>query len=125
MVNRRYLTFLRYLLTQGGNLMALGILGIIYQIIIAVFAAVIFSLFFKDGKYMSNKWTFTLAQMFLAVIAFLLTTGLPDNYIGQRVIGWLVVAAAIFNVWFKNKNFKIARIVTVVTIVVELFMMFY
>lgn len=103
--------------------MAIGILGIIYAVLIALCILFIFSLFFKGGYYVSNTWIFAFVQVFIILLSVFYISSLPDNYIMNKGIGGLLICTSIFNIWFKEKNFFAARMISVVLILVALFLL--
>lgn len=86
--------------------MALGILQIIF-IVLAVLAIVGQFLLYKPSKNEQlNQWIFLFNTLLAMGISFLIYSGLPSNFLGQKALaaGWGLVAIVAFLLKWKRAN---------------------
>lgn len=105
--------------------MALGILSIIFICLAIGVLGSIWLLFYKNGEIAKKNAVFVGIQLYTIFISILYITSLPSNYVFNRVVGFIVILLSIGTIAIKKKDFKLARIVSSVLMLISIILLFY
>ena len=91
--------------------MALGLLGLMASTSVILTLIVIALLFFKKGKFAENIFGFVSIQLYCVILSWLYITSLPTNYIGEIILGWVLLIISLGVIFIKTRSFKFARLI--------------
>lgn len=105
--------------------MALGILNIIFICLVIGVLGAIFLLFYKNGDIAKKNKVFIGIQLYTTIISIIYITSLPNNYGFNRAIGLIIILLSFGNIFIKKGDFKLARILSTILIIVSLILLFF
>lgn len=103
--------------------MALGILVIFDVIIILLFLTTTLLMIYKNGDIAKKTVVFGFIVAYTLLLSFIAFTGLPNNFIFQRIGALVAGFLGVFSL-VKIKNFSFARLIIIISMILNLIIIY-